>query len=124
MDLNAGCAGAARINLRPFIADLEEAGRNPGQWGLTKEQQNKIPRDRRAALAIPLFDVSTSITGKIEVTKNKLIGTLNVDTSTALSDTKWRSEDAMSEGAESGQLAPDIRNKALFWGAVFSKLLS
>ena len=56
MDLNAGCAGAARINLRPFIADLEEASRNPAQWGLTREQQNKIPKDRKAALAIPLFD--------------------------------------------------------------------
>lgn len=121
MDLNSGCAGHARINLRPFIADLEEASRNPGQWGLTREQQNKIPKDRKAGLAIPLFDVSTSITGKIEVTKNKLIGTLNIDTSTALSDTKWR--DTMPE-AESGQLAPEIRNKALFWGAVFSKLLS
>lgn len=123
MDLNAGCAGHARINLRPFIADLEEAGRNPGEWGLTKEQQNKIPKDRKAALAIPLFDVSTSITGKIEVTRNKLIGTLNIDTSTALAETKWKSEEPMPE-AESSQLTPEIRNKALFWGAVFSKLLS
>jgi NTE family protein len=124
MELTAGCAGAARVKLVPVIADLAEARNNPGKWGLLQEQQNKIPKDRNAGLAIPLFNVSTSISGKVEVKDNKLIGTLNIDTATPLNETGWRVEDAAPGMGEQMLLTPEVRARALFWGAVFSKLLS
>jgi NTE family protein len=124
MELTAGCAGAARVKLRPVIADLAEARNNPGRWGLYQEQQNKIPKDRNAAMAIPLFNVSTSISGKVEVTENKLIGTLNIDTATPLNQTGWRVENPDTDTLDHMLLTPEVRDRALFWGAVFSKLLS
>ncbi|MET0649906.1 MAG: patatin-like phospholipase family protein [Pyrinomonadaceae bacterium] len=120
MDLSAGCAGAARKRLRPLFADLSEARKDPSTCGLTREQQNKVPKNRNAVMSIPLFNVSTSISGKIEVSESKLIGTLNVDSTTPLDETGWKLEGE----ADQSLLAPAVRERALFWGAVFSKLLS
>ena len=120
MDLKAGCAGRAREKLRPLMADLAEARINPEEWCLTREQHNKVPKERMTVMAIPLYNVSTSISGKIEITKAKLLGTLNLDSTTPLGETGWKQEDA----ADQTLLSPTIRERALFWGAVFSKLLS
>lgn len=120
INLTAGWAGAARQKLRPLIADLIEARNNLEEWGLTREQYNKVPKNRNAALAIPIYNVSTSINGKIEVKENKLLGTLNLDTVTTLDETGWKLEG----GADHTLLAPTVGERALFWGAVLSKLFS
>ncbi len=119
IDLRAGWSGVAREKLRPVIADLTATS---DKLGLSREQQNKIPRNRKSAMSIPLFDMSTSISGKVEVSENKLIGTLNIDTTTSLDQTGWTLVDQPNK--EHPKLTHNIAERALFWGAVVSKLLS
>lgn len=117
IDLTSGCSGKAFSHRTVVAADLTEA-----QWGLSINERAKIPSDRKAVLSIPLFDVSSSIDGRIDASKDRLLGVLNIDTATSLLTTGWG-----TLGASPGRmfdLNEVVRKACLLWGEVFSRLLS
>jgi NTE family protein len=117
IDLKSGCSGRAFSHRTVVAADLTEA-----QWGLSLNERAKIALDRKAVLSIPLFDVSSSIDGRIDAANDRLLGVLNVDTATSLSGTGWG-----TLGASPGRmfdLSEPVRKACLLWGEVFSRLLS
>jgi NTE family protein len=115
--LQSGCSGKAYSEREVVAADLTEA-----QWGLSINERAKIRADRQAALSIPLFDVSSSVNGRINAAKDRLLGVLNIDTGTSLPDAGWGTLGA-SPG-RSFDLNGIARRLCLLWGEVFSRLLS
>jgi NTE family protein len=116
IDLSVGYSGKA-LSLRTIgAADLVE-----GTWGLSVNERARIPGDRRAALSIPLFDVSSSVAGKIDSASDRLLGTLNLDTVTSLADTSWGE---VSTFDKRFVLTDKVKKLCLLWGEVFSRLLS
>ena len=51
---SAGCSGFAWRSRSPMLADLEQAAQNPAAWGMTPEQQARIPTDRRSMISVPI----------------------------------------------------------------------
>lgn len=115
--LQSGCSGKAYSDREVVAADLTEA-----QWGLSINERAKIRADRQAALSIPLFDVSSSVNGRINAAKDRLLGVLNIDTATSLREAEWGTLGA-SPG-RSFDLNGIVRRLCLLWGEVFSRLLS
>jgi NTE family protein len=93
LELNesAGCSGLAFSYGQPVFADLEEAARDPLAWGMTKEQHNRVPRDRKAMVSVPIFkpQIAALEAGDERKASLHVMGTLSVDTTTALADTYW-----------------------------------
>src|SRR5262249_28597031 len=59
---HAGCSGGAWTDQVPTAADLAGAAANPAAWGMTREQHDKVPKDRRSMLSVPIRSyVDTSI---------------------------------------------------------------
>lgn len=123
IDLTAGWSGKARSSRRVILADITQESSNfRTEWKLTAEQQARIPRDRKAALSLPLFDVSGSVDGRINAERDRLLGTLCVDTVTPLDETGWGNISATVRGAF--DMSDVVRGRCLLWGEVLSKLLS
>ena len=82
---DAGCTGQAWATRGPAIADLEEAAAKPEPWKMTEEQHAKVPKSRKAMLAVPIH------AGLKEGEKlpPPPIGTLAVDTTSPLERTGW-----------------------------------
>jgi NTE family protein len=83
---DAGCSGRAWAEREPAAADLVEAARNPSDWGMTREQHAKVPRDRKSMLSIPIRSYSD---GDVDDEKLPVVGTLSIDSSTPLAETGW-----------------------------------
>ena len=115
--LGSGCSGRAYSERMVVAADLTTA-----QWKLTVNERAKIREDREAALSVPLFDVSSSVNGRIDAGNDRVLGVLNIDTATSLLSTGWG-----SLGASPGRgfdLHEPVRKVCLLWGEVFSRILS
>jgi hypothetical protein len=113
LDLNAGCSGAAWAAREPKAADLADAGIRLGEWKMTLGQHNKVRRDRRAVLSVPLFKAGPAIRHAKTVDDLNVIGVLSVDSATPLEATGWLSD------------RRDIAEKlAKTWGGVVARLLS
>lgn len=123
LDLASGWSGQARSRREVIVADLvRDAAAFQKEWDLTPEQHAKIPPDRKAALCLPLFDVSASVDGKIDAYKDRVLGTLCIDTATPLSEAGWGRVSATVRGAF--DLSDVMTGRCLLWGEVLSKLLS
>lgn len=123
IDLESGWSGQARRWRDVRVADLMDDPQSfREEWKLTPAEHAKIPADRKAALCLPLFDVSGSLDGKIDPRNDRLVGTLCIDTSTPLGETGWGQPSAIREGEF--VLSEVVREMCLLWGQVFSKLLS
>lgn len=85
IDEDAGCTGLAWINRAPAVADLEKAKDNP-VWKMTIDQHQRIPRDRKSMLAIPIGIDRPPATSLEKATSR---GTLSIDSETPLDDTLW-----------------------------------
>jgi NTE family protein len=104
LDMDAGCTGRAWSEKSMALADLVEAREHySSQWKMKRTQQAKIPKDRKAMLAIPIFAhtemVGEHINAPISLDAEP-IGTLAVDTDTALGDTMWTVEPVALELAK------------------------
>jgi NTE family protein len=86
----AGCSGRAWTERTAVIADLIESSANPEAWGMTKDQHAKVPTARKSMLCVPIHRMME----EREVAPVP-VGTLAVDTPTALAQTGWLQE---SEG--------------------------
>lgn len=107
---DAGCTGTAWSRGEVTLADLSEA-RDVLQtrWKMTEAQQNRVKSDRKAMIALPIFDrpLSNSLN-----TKRRVVGTLSIDTSSTLRETQW-SDEKRDFAVRCGQQ----------WSEVLSKLL-
>jgi NTE family protein len=108
LDVDAGCTGRALIDRNMILADLVAAKQYySSDWKMKRPQQSKVRKDRKAMLAIPIF-VHTEMVGLsdlLHVNTPPLldiepIGTLAVDTDTALEDTMWAVEPVALELAK------------------------
>jgi NTE family protein len=92
LDMASGCSGRAWVTKRPAAADLMAARDNYlEEWGMRREQQNKVRADRQSMMSFPIFDL-TNPAGGTSVDELPLIGVLSVDSETPLSDTGWVGE--------------------------------
>jgi NTE family protein len=110
LDVDAGCSGFAFVSRKPVIADLDAAKTDLLQWKMTQQQQNRIPRERRAMLSVPLFDLSRGAKQK-NVNEIPVIGTFSIDTTAGLSDAGWLSP---------ASLALSVATR---WADILSKLI-
>lgn len=123
IDLSVGWSGKARLQRRVIVADLAQGPEIlQKEWKFTPAQCAKIPQDRKAVLCLPLFDVSNSVDGKIDADKDRLLGTLCIDTATPLNETGWGSISATV--GRTFDLDEAMRSRCLLWGEVLSRLLS
>jgi hypothetical protein len=85
IDEEAGCTGQAWTTRGPAIADLEKSAADPAPWKMTGEQHAKVPKQRKAMLAVPIHAGAKA--GQREPPPP--VGTLAIDTSTSLEKTGW-----------------------------------
>ena len=82
-------------------------------WKMTPEQHNKVRRDRRAILSVPLFKAGPATRHAKSVDDLNVIGVLSVDSATPLDVTGWLSD------------RRDVADKlAKEWSGVVARLLS
>ncbi len=110
LNQDAGCSGKAWENARVAVADLVEARQDPASWGLSKEQQSKIPTRIQSMISAP-------IPGDLRAASAPTcpIGTISVDCEARLVDTGWWSE---SNKEIDAQVATVIRSWASVIGAM------
>ena len=113
----SGWSGRAMLKRKVMVADL-----TLDVMGLSKSERAKIPAERKAALSIPLYDVSNSVNGEIDASQDRVIGTLNIDTTTSLSEAGWGRLSA-SPGRDF-DLNDIVRRRCRLWGEILSQLLS
>jgi NTE family protein len=106
----AGCTGAAFTQKGPFVADLEEASRDPTPWGMTHLTHDLVPKDRKAMLSVPIWSDS----GEEDDLDRIPVGTLSVDSTTPLADTEWM---------DGKQLRTAVLTRITLWENVVRRLL-
>jgi len=112
LDLGAGCSGRAWTTKRPVAADLIAARASFAEdWGMTREQQNKVRVDRGSMMSFPVFDL-TNPKATTVVDELELIGVLSVDSSTKLSDTGWV-DDLRDVAVQIGTCWADVLSRVL-----------
>jgi NTE family protein len=85
LDEEAGCSGQAWRTRKPAIANLEDAARDPGPWGMTPQQHGKVPSNRKSMLSVPIHrELHPGEEGSPAP-----VGTLSVDSTTPLEHTGW-----------------------------------
>lgn len=110
LSMQGGCSGRSWTTRKPVFADLVGAkGTFSESWFMTREQQNKVRKDRRSMMSIPIFDQRLKAT---TVDDLALAGILSVDSSTPLEETGWLGS---KKGAvmEIGKLWSDIISRVL-----------
>jgi hypothetical protein len=110
--IDGGCSGFAWSNCQPTFADLEALRTNFQDWKMTREQRNKIPKEQKAMLSVPLFDLSEVALGAESITNLNLIGNLSIDTTTPLEATLWL-EDKRAYIVETAKIWADILSKLI-----------
>ena len=114
LERKGGCTGAALESEKGIaIADMNAAKKEFEEWNMTQQQQTLVRQDRQALISVAIpgwlnFDDLT--TGPIK----DRIGTLSVDTSTRLQETRW---------IENGKAARDIVRRLQHWALVIARLL-
>jgi NTE family protein len=110
---DAGCSGAAWTAREPYALDLGDANEMIREWKLTREQQNRVRRDRRGVLSVPLFQSGVATREAKSADDLTIIGVLSVDTATPLLHTGWLTDRR--------HIAEKLAKE---WGGVVSRLLS
>jgi NTE family protein len=110
---NAGCSGAAWAAREPKAADLGQAHGMLERWKMTPEQQNRVRRDRRAIVSVPLFRSGPATRHAKTVDDLSILGVLSVDSATPLEETGWLTD------------RRDVIDKlAKEWSGIVARLLS
>ena len=91
IDQDAGCSGQCWVDKAPTYADLEEAARVPGSFGLTPQQQARVRTDRKAMLSVPIFD--RIAIGDRDDPDLPLLGVLSFDTDQTFAQLGWTLQD-------------------------------
>lgn len=116
-----GCSGEAWDTRAPAVADLLQARQDPAMWGMTPDQQARIPERLRSMLSAPIFELGRSVhSGEARVEELPLIGTLSIDSDRPLERTGWIRLDAAGEPT----LAEDVLQRLLLWSDVVGKVLT
>lgn len=116
-----GCSGEAWETRAVAVADLVQARQDPAMWGMTPDQQARIPERLRSMLSVPIFELGRSVhAGEVRVEELPLIGTLSIDSDRALDRTGWVRVDAAGEAT----LAEDVLQRLLLWSDVVGKVLT
>jgi len=109
---DAGCNGRAFSERQPMVADLEEAARDPDPWKMSREQHNKVPRERQAMLTVPI-PVKMAEEGPGGA-NDRPAGTLSIDSTTALIHTGWVTGE---------RIDTVLVTKMTLWAAIISRVL-
>lgn len=109
--LDGGASGVAWSEREPVFVDLVEAAEQPDQWNMTPAQRNKVRKDRKAMLSVPIFRLPSLATSGDTVGSYEVLGTLSVDTDTPLADSGW-------------ELNSPAETCVRIWADVFGKLLT
>ncbi len=113
LDEYAGCTGRAYKARAIVAADLDDARTTyMEQWGLTVEQQAKIPKDRKSMLSVPILAWSREMRQPAD--QLPVLGVLSVDSSTPLGDTNWLKGD---------QVQRPVWQALTGWSDIISRLL-
>jgi NTE family protein len=110
----AGCSGKAWSERAPILADLAEADKDPAPWGMTKQQHDKVPRSQVSMLSVPIHS-------RLAAGENQPpapVGTLSVDSTTALNETGWL--ETISDGPRAHPTAVRIM---MSWAYIVRRLL-
>ena len=111
--IDGGCSGFAWSSGQPTFADLEALKNNYPDWKMTKEQRNRIPKERKAMLSVPMFDLGEISLGIQSINNLNIIGNLSVDTTTPLEDTLWLEDNRAY-----------VIETAKTWADIFSKIIN
>jgi hypothetical protein len=112
---DVGCSGKAWSLRKPVLADLAAAARNPAEWGMTKEQHDKVPKSRMSMLSVPIHRRLMSD----EPSPPLPVGVLSVDSVTSLADTGWL------ENTSHGPVAhAEVLSIMMNWAYIVHRLLS
>lgn len=118
---DVGCSGEAWETRAPAVADLVKARQDPAMWGMTSDQQARIPNRLRSMISVPIFDLGRSVhSGQVRVEELPLIGTLSIDSDQALDKTGWIRVDPQGEAT----LVEDVLQRLLLWSDVVGKVLT
>lgn len=88
IDETAGCSGYAWQKKIPMVADLDEARKNPTEWGMSEQQHSKVPTCQRSMISVPIPGRDGEF-GPNDALDSAPIGTLSLDSRTPLVDTSW-----------------------------------
>lgn len=113
LPLRGGISGLAWEEKSPAYGELPEDVIANEEWGLTRQQCLQIPEDRRAVIAVPIFDRAR--VKKLDVKELPLLGVLSIDTSTPLEQTDWLDR--------SGRLRGDLVDLLVDWADVLTRVL-
>lgn len=112
LGVEAGCSGRAWTTKRPVAADLLAAqGSFESEWGLTREQQNKVRADRQSMMSFPVFDLTDPL-GATSVDQLRLLGIMSIDSETPLADTGWV-DDRRDQAVQIGTRWADVLSRLL-----------
>lgn len=116
-----GCSGEAWETRAVAVADLVQARQDPAMWGMTPDQQARIPERLRSMLSVPIFELGRSVhSGEVRVEELPLIGTLSIDSDRELERTGWIRVDAAGDAT----LAEDVLQRLLLWSDVVGKVVT
>lgn len=111
--IDGGCSGFAWSTRQPTFADMDALKENFIEWKMSKEQRNRIPKDRKAMLSVPMFDLAEASLGLESINNLNTIGNLSIDTTTPLEDTLWL-----------GDKQAYVVETAKTWADILSKLVN
>jgi NTE family protein len=112
----AGASGQAWDSGLPKVADLNEFRRDPARWGMTAQQASKLPADRQAMLSFPIPRLDLPEDPGKGALPERYVGTLTLDSSVALANTRWMEPDRAT-------VAPRIAQRIGPWLSVVQRLL-
>lgn len=110
----AGCSGRAWSDRVPAFADLTQAAKNPSPWGMTAQQHAKVPTHRKSMLSVPIH----APLRPDDVSPPTPVGTLSVDSSTPLAETKW-----LEETSQGIQAHFQVVTTMMQWAYIIHRLL-
>jgi NTE family protein len=112
----AGCSGQAWSQRKPAFADLAKAAKDPQPWGMTRDQHNRVPKNRKAMLSVPIH---SPLKEGEQHNPPLPVGTLSVDSITPLDETGW------IEYTTHGLLAcKDVVTIMMKWAYILNGLLT
>lgn len=91
---DAGVTGRAWRTGQPQVADVALSRQDPAAWGMTDDEYSKVPMDRRAMLSFPIPRLGVQ---DGDDPQSRFLGTLAIDSSTPLADTRWLAEGSPNE---------------------------
>ncbi|MGA9772776.1 MAG: patatin-like phospholipase family protein [Blastocatellia bacterium] len=117
--LKAGAPGKVWISQKraPKIMDLSKLETLYEIWGFTEDQKNRIPKDRKAVLAVPIFNLGKAVFDSEKVENYNLMGVFCIDTATPFRNTGWFDRE------DASVLKRPVLKEAQKWAEILSRIL-